>query len=1043
MQHLFISYARNDGEEFAKKLHDSLEAHGFLAWLDRRDLKPGDSWDLSIDRAIHNCWAVLFVMTPSGVNSPNCHDEWSRALSFKKPVLPLMVIQTIPPMRLHRFQYVDFTGNFEPAIEKLLEHLEFMQTAEGELQGLRDRMKDLHQQAKESDRPDAVQMEIMLLQEQINYKQRVLENPAEAQAEYRHNTQIGLDAERKRLVDTRERERTLIRKRIVGSAPQGVSELFKNRESELATITNLLLSPDSDIRAVSIYGMGGTGKTALACRVMQELEKEREKIHGLIYLSKRSVGISLERIFLDSARMLGGKAEIELHELWSNTQIETQAKIQALLEHYDKRSVILLDNLEDLIDDQTGVISDADLKLFVETFLRQRHQGRLLVTSREPLTLPPDARRHEKIIPLEQGLPLQYGVELLRALDADGMLGLSDADPKILQTAVEKTLGYPRALEAIAGLLAQDPFLTLQAVLDDVSLFGEMVIENLIREAQSRLDQDAQRVMQALAVYDRPVTETALRFLLEPFAIGLSIDSTVRRLARGRYITVKRSTGELIIHPLDKEYSYRHIPTAETDEYNLKALHRRASAYYAQLRTPQDTWKSILDIEPQFAEFDHLMKAGEYAAATALIDELDYKYLTPWGHARRVLTMRESLIGKLSDPALDEANTGRLGNAYHFMGQVERATKHYRRALDLARQMNNRQAESTRLGHLGIAYVDQGRFAEAIEYYQQALAIAEEIGDKRGIGRHLGNLGVAYRELVQIEQALDYYERALKISRDMSNRASESKQLGNLANAYVELGQMEKAIQFNEESLAIAREIGDRPTEELTLGNLGHVYREIGQLDKSTSVTREALEMSRESGNRGLEALWLNNLGRIESALSETDQAIKTLKEALEASHEVDENETQHRAGTNLARVYLSRGELALALKTIITARQHKIEEYLHIAAALHGVILARMGKASEACGAFHEAINHADELLAKTPGYYTALYTKALAQAGLALLENYDSLVLSKYSYRKAYSVCSAEGVIQDAHHLWEELVKIDTAGILPTWELMLFGND
>src|SRR5207247_3127222 len=97
-ENVFVSYARADGEDFAKKLHDHLEANGFMTWLDRRDIKLGENWDLSIDKAIRECWALLFVMTPSGVESPNCHDEWSRALSFKKPVLPLLVKPSVPPM---------------------------------------------------------------------------------------------------------------------------------------------------------------------------------------------------------------------------------------------------------------------------------------------------------------------------------------------------------------------------------------------------------------------------------------------------------------------------------------------------------------------------------------------------------------------------------------------------------------------------------------------------------------------------------------------------------------------------------------------------------------------------------------------------------------------------------------------------------------------------------------------------------------------------------------------------------------------------------
>src|SRR5439155_11553985 len=122
------------------------------------------------------------------------------------------------------------------------------------------------------------------------------------------------------------------------------------------------------------------------------------------------------------------------------------------------------------------------------------------------------------------------------------------------------------------------------------------------------------------------------------------------------------------------------------------------------LRTPPETWKSIRDLEPQLTEFEHRVKAQDYDNAARLIDEIDRSYLAPWGHARRVLTMREQLLGKITDRELEERNVGQLGLAYHTMGRVEQAASYYRQALAIARELGDRQGEATRLGHLGIAY---------------------------------------------------------------------------------------------------------------------------------------------------------------------------------------------------------------------------------------------------------------------------------------------------------------------------------------------------
>lgn len=1033
-EHVFISYARADGEDFATRLHDELEKSNFLMWLDRRDIKPGENWDLAIDEAIRHCWALMFVMTPGSVDSPNCHDEWSRALSFKRPVVPLLVRPSIPPLRLHRLQYIDFTQDFDRAFPRLVDHLRWLRSAEGELQTLRDRVTDLQRELKETDRPEAVQAEIDNLREQIAYKQRVMDNPDQMRSAYSQSIETALEAERQHIASARAHDQKLPRRRVLGSAPQGVSETFKDRAHEVATITNLLLAKDADVRAVSIYGMGGIGKTALACKVMQDLEEAQEMMHGLLYLSTRSVGISLERIFLDSARMLGGEAEQKLTEVWADQQMESDAKIQVLLDHYaGLRCVILLDNLEDLLDAQ-GKVIDHDLRLFIDAFLRQRHMARLLITSREPLNMADNARRYEKPCPLEQGLPLEFAIDLLKELDHDGQLGLADAEPGLLRTAAQKTHGYPRALEAIVGILAQDPFLSLAELLQDDDLFDERVIEKLVQEAQSRLDSDARYVMQALAIYGRPVREAAIRYLLEPYALGIDIGATLRRLARGRYLTVKRGSGELILHPLDKDYSYRHIPGDVNQPYNLYALHRRAADYYAQLRTPPDTWKSIRDLEPQLAEFEHRVKGGDYDAAARLIDDLDASHLTLWGHVRRVLSMREQLLGKIDNQLLEESNLGQLGIAYHKLGKLEQAIDYYQRALQIARNIGDRPGEATRLGHLGIAYSYLGRSEETVNYYHQALAITRELGDKRGEAKHLGNLGLTYRELGQIDKAIEAYQQALGITRELGNRQGEGRQLGNLALAYRDMGQIERAVEHYQSALAIARQVGDRQMEESVLGNLSEAYCDQGDPARGIETAEQARAIAAEIDDRRGEGYWLVNLGEAHAAQGNYRQALDQLRQASAIADEIHDPRLTGFACAGLAAVHLHTGSLAEALGAIREARRHSVAESDHFTAALLGLVLARQGERDAAYKSFVEAMALADALLAKSPQAFGARYTQALALAGQALLSGASSelLIQAQRAYGEARAHCGARGVVENARRLLDIFRPLEPDSVL-----------
>jgi len=1152
-EHIFISYARNDGKDFAEKLHDQLEIDGFKVWLDLRDIKLGEEWDKSIDEAIRTCRALIFLITSGSVASSTCQDEWSRALSFKKQVLPLLLEPINPPLRLHRRQYIDFTSGFDVGIDKLRQHLNWMQSPDGEIQILRDRLADLERELElgYSSRPDAVRIEITNLREQIAYKEQALINPEKIRNEYRHATQVGVATDKKRFVEAREQDRTLIRRRVIGSAPQGISGVFKDRGHEAAEIINMLLKPD-DIRALSIYGKGGVGKTALACEVMRDLEKDYTNIYGLIYLSTRSgLGINLERIYLDSARMVGGDSEQALNKTWTDSRSDITAKVQILLEHYgDKRCVILLDNLEDLLD-ADGRLLDPDLRLFVNIFLRQTHGGRLLITSREPLNPADDVRRYERRFPLEQGLPIDDATALLRELDYDGSLGLATADTASLRVVVDKTHGYPRALEAVAGILARDPLLSLEVLINNEELFAREIIETLVREAQSRLDADERRVMQALAVYNRPVTEAAVRFLLEPYLKGVDVGATLRRLAYGRYIIVKRNTGEIVLHPLDKAYNYRQIPYDNAEPYNRLALERRAADYYVQLRTPRETWKTIADLEPQLVEFEHRIKSQDYDTTAHLMDEIDSDYLTLWGHFKRVLVMRQQLLGKITNARLEGINLRCLGFTFRYLAQYENAKANLDRALQITRRIGDLSEEIKTLESLGKVYADIGQhriaieqhkqalaiakksgykvaeceqlislgllsynlgyFKEAVTYYHESLKIAKEVQNDRGINHCLGGLGSAYRSLGQYNDAKVYLEQALNFTLHIGDKRWEGVWNCHLGLLYADLGEQEKAIELYQKAITIARDIGykrdesvfliylalsktyfgfyevainhyllaleisdaigDRLWKCIGLAHLGYAYNDLGNHEKALDYLKKTLIIIRDVGDRGEESNFLEGLGHAFRCMGQYEKAIECYNEGLDIANEINAHQTRARHLTGIAEAYIGLRQYDIALTNLSTAieqtkeyqnpidqqkrltslaqiylHQRKIPEAIdavtsaikyatilnaHRTYCLYGIALLKAGQKESSHIAFQDALKCADNILALTPNYYAAKYSRGLALSGLILSseKNKDTISITDVmeAYVSAINASTARGVLTDAINILDELILLD----------------
>eukprot|EP01047_Picozoa_sp_COSAG01_P088815 COSAG01_NODE_21082_length_919_cov_0.840244_1_plen_231_part_10 len=94
----------------------------------------------------------------------------------------------------------------------------------------------------------------------------------------------------------------------------------------------------------------------------------------------------------------------------------------------------------------------------------------------------------------------------------------------------------------------------------------------------------------------------------------------------------------------------------------------------------------------------------------------------------------------------------------------------YKSCLATARSLGHRQAEGAVLGNLGNAYHSLGQYQRAMEHHTQGLAISREIGNRRGEGSDLGNLGNAYFDLGQYQRAIEHYTQALAISREIGDR---------------------------------------------------------------------------------------------------------------------------------------------------------------------------------------------------------------------------------------------------------------------------------
>jgi tetratricopeptide (TPR) repeat protein len=1015
----FISYSRADGEEFAQRLTDTLAAgpQSYPVWLDVRDLQPGVDWDTQIRDALRNCSGLLFVVTADSVQDHSAtKPEWVGALKYKKPVIPLRFdAHAELPLRLESRQGIDFSHGFDAGLARLRTYLASAGSPKWVLQDLRNQLAEAERELHRADpgqRP-RIRQDIDNLRSRVGEQERLVADPQAATRRTEKRIAAGLEQQRQPERPTAGPARA----RFVNQPPMAAPGYFQDRHVESEQIGEFLRS---DERILTVVGRGGVGKTAMVCRLLKAVEGGQLpddlgelEVDGIVYLSPSGAHpVSFPNLFDDLCRLLPEQAAGRLRQAYKDPHQNPTMLMRALLDAFPTgRVIVLLDNLEDIIDS-----SSADLGLtdpVLEEALRALlaappHAVKVIVTTRvAPRALLLDHPERQRPLDLDEGLGSPYAEEVLRARDPDGLLGLLTAPDDLLGRARERTRGYPRALEALAAILAADRGTTLPELLDQTAGLPGNVVQALVGEAFNRLDPLAQQVMQALAIYPVPVPPVAVDYLLQPYQPAIDAAPVLGRLVNMQF--VRREARRYYLHQVDRDYALSRLAdgrpadrAADPPPFTQQALRHRGAGYFEQTRTPREDWKTLDDLAPQLAEFELRHQGEEYDTAAQVLLGIDYDYLTQWGHYRLTADLYERLQGHLDDPWTSAASKLSLGNCYQWLGE----------------------------------------FSKAIDVLEQALAIYRETGERLGEAGDLATLGHCYYQLGQIARAIEVYEQALAIYREGGHRQGEAVGLGSLGNCYYKLGQIAHAIDLYEQALAIARETGDRVGEAVNLGNLGDCYTDLGQMARALDLLEQALAIARETGHRHGEALILAFLGDAHRDLGSWDQGAQYCRQAIEVADAIGSAQAQSEPRRRLARIQLLAGNLPAALQAITAARDHDYPTDRAELSLLSGIAQLRQDQPAAATQEFHTAITHADEQLQQTSGAYRVLDTKALALCGLALTTDPAKAVEAATVFRAARTITSADGIVNQALALFNALAATDRAGILAQVRPALKGD-
>jgi tetratricopeptide (TPR) repeat protein len=1012
-EHCFISYSHKDADNFGYQLANELEAGNpyIDTWFDKRDILPGETWDEKVPDAIKTCKCFLFVATEKSIDGDSvCADEWDLALRYKKPILILKIQKDVePPFRLRKRQWIDLSENFKAGMAKLRKAIERLDSPDGQLQILRDRLSDANRdlpEARTDEEKARILDEIDSLNAEIRAKEIANKDPEKAKKQIRKNINAGLENDRQPLNSTGRKQRS----KYINPRPGSIPDYFEGRLIETQEIADFL-SNDFQ-RIMTIIGRAGSGKTVLSCRVLRSLEDGKFpnnigefKVGGIVYLSEiGDYKINVANIFSGLIQLIEPNKADKIKELYREGTVSIDEKIRALLKALPNLAILLLDNFENLLDNDDNIF-DEELNNAIKTILHSDSNFlKVIITTRtlpRQMSMTEPARQYIKH--LEEGLPSPFAENVLRKLDKDGRAGLRDANNELLGQVRQATLGYPRALEAFYSIICVDRYSSPEELIAEG--IPETVVEKYVGEAFSRLDSKSQKIMQVLAIYNRPVSYAAADFVLQFHALGVNSAQLLERLVSMHFI--RRETKRYFLHPADREYALSRIPVGNYDQrigqgararvWDQHSLTLRAADYFVEVRKPCDEWKNLDDLTPQLAEFDLRCAAHDYETAAIILSVIDFDYLLLWGHYRLILELHLRLKNKLEAKELILENLYSIGTGYRYLGITNEAIKVFEDGLNNAHLSKDTRWENVFLGSVGIAYSDLGYETKAMEFHIRALESSKINKYRNGEAADLGNIGVCYGVIGQISKAIKYHEEALNINRENENLRGEGSDLSNLGKCYFELGDVQKAIEYFKQALIIRRKIGDKKGEAIDIEKIGYSLATLGEYGEAKDNIEQAILIADEISFQSMQ-----KFGRL-----------------------------------RLSYLYLFQNDLINSRATVEAAIQYDVPKYNHNTTVLYGIIDLQQGEKESANDAFIKSIAQADEILAKTSEYYEALDAKGLALCGLALttgdIHLKDDFHLQAIeAFRAARKIAPHAGIVNSVLRLFDELAKCDTEGIL-----------
>jgi DNA-binding SARP family transcriptional activator/tetratricopeptide (TPR) repeat protein len=638
---------------------------------------------------------------------------------------------------------------------------------------------------------------------------------------------------------------------------------FSGRHDELRML-HALLSPApsagtaESVPVAVISGTAGIGKTALAVRFGHQVAKRFPD--GQLYVNLRGLdpgtspmepGEAL-RFFLDAFG-------VPPHRVPPCTD-ERAALYRSHLD--GKRILIVLDNASDAA--QVRPLLPGSPGCLVVVTSRKQMAGLVAAEGAALVTL--DVLSHSEA---REMLARRLGQDRVTAEPeaADEIVEACARLPLALSIAVGRAAAKPkRPLSALAAEL-QDARVRLDALEADDTVTD---VRAVLSWSYDQLSRTAARMFRLLGLHPGPDISLPAAASLAGIPRAQA-GTALRELAR-THLVAEHLPGRFTFNDLLRIYAADQAERIDSEQQRSSAVRRvldhylhtamAASQRFSPFRSPLRLPPPLPGVLPaDVADRDQAMAwfDAEVRVLLALIGYAEahgfdsYAWQIPWalgpffhrrGRWRDYVASQQTALAaarRLGDPLARAHAHYLLGHAQAQLDDYDAAEPHVHQALNMFRDLGDRDGEAVVLNGLALMLEKQGRYEEALAYAVDALRMLKAVGHWWTQATLENGVGWLYAHLGQYTDALTYCQRALSLHRESGHRGGAADTLDSLGYIYLHLGDLTQAKAHYEQAIEAYRELGAVFGEGNSLAGLGDVLASEGQPEAARAAYLEAV----------------------------------------------------------------------------------------------------------------------------------------------------------------------------------------------------------